>query len=486
MDYHQRAVATISAGVRRFHQQKQSFRIYHGATNSTRKTSFQGNRIVDTSELSHILSVDKATKTALVEPNVSMGLLVEATIKHGLMPPVVPEFPGITAGGAFSGTAGESSSFRYGFFDNTVNWIEIVLANGEVITASKIQYSDIFYGAAGSFGTLGVVTNIEIQLIDAKPFVEVTYSPVYSILDAIQQIEAASQDLNNEFVDAIQFNEGQGLVMTGHLIQSPEPGTVVQRFSRGKDPWFYLHAEKCLVRSNPRKEAIPLVDYLFRYDRGAFWAAKPVLTYIAVPFNDFTRSVVDPLMHTKTLYHGLHENGMAKDNIIQDLALPVSQAPNFLNWLNKEFEIYPLWLCPILRNEQKNMNPHAQEMLISIGVWGPRLPNPACFVAENRKLERKVREVGGFKWLYAHCHYTEAEFWEIYDKEWYDALRAKYHATYLPSVYDKIKFDWDAERRAIEGSWLRWLFSFIWWIWPVPGIYGVIRVLMQSNYLLNN
>ncbi len=121
------------------------------------------------------------------------------------------------------------------------------------------------------------------------------------------------------------------------------------------------------------------------------------------------------------------------------------------------------------------MKPHAQEMIIIIGVWGPRLPNPAGFVAGNRKLERKVREVGGFKWLCAHCYFTEADTgnWEIYDKIWYDALKAKYHATYLPSVHDKIRFDWDAERGAIEGSFVRWLFSFIWWIWPVPGIYGV-------------
>ena len=127
----------------------------------------------------------------------------------------------------------------------------------------------------------------------------------------------------------------------------------------------------------------------------------------------------------------------------------------------------------------------SRELLISIGIWGPRLPKPNDFVAENRRLEYKVHDLGGFKWLYAHCHYTETEFWEIYDQMWYNALRAKYHATYLSTIYDKVKLDWDAERRVIEASLVRWLFSFICWIWPVPGIYGVICVLMQSEYLLN-
>ena len=107
------------------------------------------------------------------------------------------------------------------------------------------------------------------------------------------------------------------------------------------------------------------------------------------------------------------------------------------------------------RTEQITMDPCAQGICISIGVSGHRLPNRAGFGAERRKLKRNVREVGGLKWLYAHCHYTEAESQETHDKEWYDALRAKYQETYPPSVYDKIKLDWNAERRAIEGSWLR-------------------------------
>lgn len=55
-----------------------------------------------------------------------------ASLNKGLVPLVVMEFPGITVGGGFSGTSGEKlSSFRHGAFDNTVNWIEIVLPNGE-------------------------------------------------------------------------------------------------------------------------------------------------------------------------------------------------------------------------------------------------------------------------------------------------------------------------------------------------------------------
>ncbi len=79
--------------------------------------------MVDTSAMSRVLKIDTERKTALVEPNVPMDSLVEATLQHGLIPPVVMEFPGITVGGGFAGTSGESSSFRYRSFDrSTVNF----------------------------------------------------------------------------------------------------------------------------------------------------------------------------------------------------------------------------------------------------------------------------------------------------------------------------------------------------------------------------
>jgi FAD/FMN-containing dehydrogenase len=61
-----------------------------------------------------------------MEPNVPMDLLVEETLKYGLVPPVVMEFSGITAGGGYAGTSGESSSFKHGFFHRTINYVEMV------------------------------------------------------------------------------------------------------------------------------------------------------------------------------------------------------------------------------------------------------------------------------------------------------------------------------------------------------------------------
>src|SRR5207248_4707989 len=55
------------------------------------------------SNFNDVLEVNTEDMYALVEPSVSMDRLVKATLEYGLLPPVVMEFPGITAGGAVNG-----------------------------------------------------------------------------------------------------------------------------------------------------------------------------------------------------------------------------------------------------------------------------------------------------------------------------------------------------------------------------------------------
>lgn len=495
MDRHNEAVAIIAANVRRFYDRKEAFRIYHGSTNSTRQLSFRRDKMIDTSHLSQVLKVDAKTRTAWVEPNVPMDRLVEATLKHGLIPPVVMEFPGITVGGGFAGTAGESSSFKYGFFDRTVNWIEVVLASGSVVIASGSENTDLFNGAAGSFGTLGVITLLELQLIEAKRYVELTYHPVSSVSEAIQKIKHATQDPSINYLDGILFALDRGVIMTGRLTNIVHNGMQVQRFTRAQDPWFYLHAKKLLAsHPGPTKEAIPLADYLFRYDRGAFWTGAYAFTYFMTPFNRVTRWALDHFLHTRVMYHALHASGHARQYIVQDLALPFATAPQFIEYVERALAISPLWLCPLRQSPDRPMHPHksapsgddapSENLLLNVGVWGAGPSDHDDFVRVNRALEHKVRELAGMKWLYAHAYYTEDEFWNIYDRSWYEALRAKYHAGHLPSVYDKVRVEVTAQRAAGTGSLAAWLLGRVWDIWPLSGLWGVLRATLGGDYLL--
>jgi Delta24-sterol reductase len=495
METHDAAVTAIAGNVQKFYARRQAFRIYHGSTNSTRQSQYRRDNIVDTSKLTSVLLVDNTKKTALVEPNVAMDSLVEATLAYGLVPPVVMEFPGITAGGGFSGTSGESSSFRYGFFDRTVNWIEIVLPNGERTTASSSDKPDLFWGAAAAFGTLGVITLLEIRLIESKKYVSLKYHATSSMAQAVKKIEEATEDALNDYLDGIVIAKDSIIVCSGRLTDDVDDGAKIQQFSRSKDPWFYLHAKKITSNTkSPVVETVPLVDYLFRYDRGGFWVGMYAFKYFITPFNRVSRYFLDRFMHTRVMYHALHQSGHSKRYIIQDVAVPYKGTDEFLDWLHDNTGLYPLWLCPLRQRGKsadspqgllaETANVNGPEYLMNFGVWGPGPTNRQDFVKANRKLEQKVQELGGKKWLYAHAYYTEEEFWSIYDRREYDALRTKYHATYLPSIYDKVKVDVTAEEKAIRESWVVWLLALFWSIWPLSGLYGVYKAWMGGDYLL--
>jgi delta24-sterol reductase len=116
--------------------------------------------------------------------------------------------------------------------------------------------------------------------------------------------------------------------------------------------------------------------------------------------------------------------------------------------------------------------------MLNVGLWGPGPKNYDAFVALNRDLESKLRELGGMKWLYAHTYYEEEEFWKVYPREWYDALREKYNAQSLPTVYEKVKVDLEAEKQEAQT----WGSTFM-GTWPVGGLWAFKKAIDSGTYL---
>ncbi|KAI1455060.1 FAD-binding domain-containing protein [Annulohypoxylon moriforme] len=512
MERHRQAVRLVSAAVRAFFERAEPYRIWHGSTNSTRPPHQKaGARLVDISGLREVLSVDATRRIALVEPNVPMDRLVERTLAHGLVPPVVMEFPGITAGGGFAGTAGESSSFKHGYFDENVRGVEIVLPDGEVVFAKpgdgdvvgkEGEYADLFRGAVGALGTLGVATLLELRLIEAKRFVRTTYRRTSSVAEAVRVVrEECEGDRGNDYVDGILFSKDHGVVVTGTLTNELPEDEKVQTFSRAWDPWYYMHVRErtaglpSSASATPKEgsvtEYIPLAEYLFRYDRGGFWVGQAAFDYFKpVPFNRFFRWFLDDFLHTRMLYRALHGSGESGRFVVQDVGMPYEAAEPFVDYVSEHLNIWPLWLCPLKTPAGPTFHPHIRTQgkgeggepgqMLNIGVWGWGPKDRDAFVRANRDLERRVDELGGMKWLYAHTYYSEPEFWRAYGghRARYEALRERYRAESLPSVYDKVRVKVDPKS---EKDWR----SRVKATWPFGGLVGIWKGIKSRDYMLH-
>lgn len=435
--HHDTKVADIQAQIKRFWLREEKFRIYHGSTNSTRNNTKDPNKLVDISRLTDVLEVNTTERYVRAEANVPMDTLVDATMDKGFMPAVVPELPSITIGGAVQGSAGESSSFKYGCTHNSCLEYEVLLADGTKLTVSNTNSKDLFDSIPGSYGSLGIITAVKMRIVPAKPFVKLIYQEVDSYDAAVSAIQSALAT-KTDFVDGIMFTKTSGTIMTGSFSDSQAAHHAT--LHKLTDDWFYLHAQRKTESSDSYEETIPLKDYLFRYDRGAFWVARYGFKIFHVPFNRFTRFSLVGLFKTRTLYSFLAGAKLSQGYVIQDICLPCTAVTSFMEYNDTELGIFPLWLCPLKTDTSNFLSPTylKTDLVINVGIWGKLDGSYEQFVTANRKLESKVSDLGGRKVLYAHAYYTEAEFWKTYDNKSYTQARTKYRAeAVFPTVYDK-------------------------------------------------
>ena len=117
--------------------------------------------------------------------------------------------------------------------------------------------------------------------------------------------------------------------------------------------------------------------------------------------------------------------------VIQDVEIPIENAPEFLDFYVREIDIRPCWICPLRPLAAAAdwtlfaMKPGA--LYLNFGFWGSvRTSSEKSAGYFNRRVERTVQELGGRKSLYSQSFFPEEEFWRIYNGDAYRKLKAKY------------------------------------------------------------
>jgi FAD/FMN-containing dehydrogenase len=129
--------------------------------------------------------------------------------------------------------------------------------------------------------------------------------------------------------------------------------------------------------------------------------------------------------------------------VVQDVDIPLARAAEFLAFLHAEVGILPIWICPIRAPDAgggATLYPlPAGTVSINFGFWDVVTTRaPRADGCCNRRIEHKVRELGGIKSLYSDSYFTAEEFWAIYDRPAYLALKRRYDPDgRLPDLYAK-------------------------------------------------
>ncbi|KAK7790540.1 hypothetical protein R5R35_000940 [Gryllus longicercus] len=403
-----------------------------------KKTMFNVNvNLVD------IINVDEEKRTVLVEPLVNMGQLSATLTPLGWTIPVLPEIDDLTVGGMVMGTGIESSSHKYGLFQHICKSYELVLADGSVVTCSKDNNSELFYSIPWSYGSLGFLTAVEIQIIPATKYVKLEYKPVRSLDEAVSVFkEETLKTTQNQFVEGLMFNKEEGVIMTGNMTELHEANKV-NEIGMWYKPWFFEHV-RSFLKKGKSTEYIPLRDYYHRHTRSIFWEIQDIIPFGNNPIFRFLLGWMMPpkvsllkLTQTKAIKK-LYEN----NHIIQDMLVPISSMAESIQMFHDAVQVYPLWLCPFKLNNDPGLvhsSNNGDEIYVDIGVYGvPKVPNFHP-VNTTRRIEEYVRKVKGFQMLYADTYATREEFEEMFDFSLYKQMRNKLNATEaFPDMYDKV------------------------------------------------
>jgi hypothetical protein len=413
--------------------------------------------------LNQLLEIDPVQCTARVEPGMTMEQLASACLPFGLMPAVVPEFKGISVGGAINGAALESTSHRYGQFNDCCLGYEVLLGDGQVEQVTPGKNPEHFYAMSGSYGTLGFLLSADIKLVPAKDWIKVSYVPFRSVEEAIDFMRKRIQASDStEMMEAIVFDQKKSVVIYGsHVSEIEAEKLPKRRFGRFWDPWFFGHA----ASTKHHQEAIPIRDYLFRHDRGAFWMGgfgtypSLLLRYwihrLGWTKNDQGSHLVPKspgalyrylfgwLAASRSLYSSLYQASewVEKNFVIQDFYLPEDSAAAFANRVLDKYAICPLWLCPVKPTQTPQIfSPHYQpdqKLLFNVGVYG--IPFASDGPSAVRDLEEALLALRGKKMLYSHTYLSQDEFWSIYPYDSYRKMRQRFCLEGLiPDITDKL------------------------------------------------
>lgn len=120
------------------------------------------NLLIVTSRMNAV-QVDAEARTAWAEAGALWKHVLEQSTPHGLAP-LLGSSPHVGIVGYTLGRGIGWLGRKYGFAADSVRWIDLVTADGELRRASPTENSDLFWGLRGGNGNFGVVTALEFDL----------------------------------------------------------------------------------------------------------------------------------------------------------------------------------------------------------------------------------------------------------------------------------------------------------------------------------
>ncbi|QSJ16337.1 FAD-binding protein [Nostoc sp. UHCC 0702] len=144
----------------------------------------QGGILLDMRNLNQIHELRPDELWFKADAGVTWKQVVNTSIPHGVIPPVLTNNFEVTLGGTLSAGGLGLSSFRYGSQADNCLGLEVVTGTGDIVWCTPEKNSELFYHVLCGYGQFGIMTKVQSQLRKYRPFTR-SYFLCYDELDTL-------------------------------------------------------------------------------------------------------------------------------------------------------------------------------------------------------------------------------------------------------------------------------------------------------------
>lgn len=323
-----------------------------------------GGIVMNFSKMDKILGINKTDMTAIVQPGVVVGKLVEEAEKLGLFyPPDPSNLKVSTIGGSIAQSAGGPKTFKYGTTKDYILALKVVLADGSLmITGSNTIKNATGYPLTqlfiGSEGTLGIVVEATVKLIPKPETSRV-------LIAYFDDIETATLSVNNiidskifpstiDFMDNNSIRTVEKFYPAGLLTDKAAALLIEIDGSQTSVEQDGEKLKEVLVNSNASdirlSHSTEENEKIWIARRSSFAAAAKLRPDVV------TDDVIVPRSHLSVLIKGINDicdkynletclvGHVGDGNVHPQIALNLENDEEFKNYTNAKQEIYKLAL----------------------------------------------------------------------------------------------------------------------------------------------
>ncbi len=215
-----------------------------------------GGRVIGTPRLNRFLSFDESSGVLCCEAGVTLEQILHTFAPRGWFPQVTPGTKQVTVGGCIANDVHGKAHHHQGAFNRCVSSFRVLLASGEVVTTSRSENTELFWGSFGGLGLLGVILEVTLSLrrIETTYFCQrsVRCASLDALLDAME-VNDPPYLVANVDLTATGASLGRGLLTVGdHACAAELPSSFQQEPLRVfGPPWLKVPGGMPALALNP-------------------------------------------------------------------------------------------------------------------------------------------------------------------------------------------------------------------------------------------